>query len=90
MCVTGAAGQEGLGLKPVSYSGSNTDGSIIKDELLFLCSVFFLKTVVKPGKWTYEEPGRWREHPAAEINDRRIQVSARFYCGLVEIRPVNF
>lgn len=41
MCVTGAAGQEGLGLKAVSYSGSNADGSIIKDELLFLCSGFF-------------------------------------------------
>lgn len=41
MCVTGAAGQEGLGFKPFPYSGSNADGSIIKEQLLFLCSAFY-------------------------------------------------
>lgn len=75
----GRFGQEGL--RFVSYSGSNADGltvKLLKTSCCF-CAAVLIETVVKLGKQTHGDPRRWREHPAAEIEDRRIQCQ----CGFV-------
>lgn len=79
----GRFGQEGL--RFVSYSGSNTDGltvKLLKTSCCF-CAAVLIETVVKLGKQTHGDPGRWRDRRQAD------SVSARFCYGLVGIRPVT-
>lgn len=88
----GGLDREGLSLKPDSYSGSNTDGltvKLLKTSCCF-CAAVLIETVVKLGKPTYEDPGRWRVHPAAEIDGRRIQRQHGFITAWSESVPLSF
>lgn len=77
----GRFGQEGLGLKPVSYSGSNTDGltgELLKTSCCF-CAAVFVETS-QTRKADFQGPGKVEGAP-------RAATAGGFSISAVLLRP---